>query len=232
MKNKNKIIITISLLFLMSLFGQAKAATYQENSVKVAKGLNYYIVQPVAGLVVFAGDNLSEPFKNYYFPKEVIDGIAVAGEKIEKILGTLFNKTGNILAGIANHLPRYSEVAYDTSDFLVKAPSVFKDWGKIFEVTGQALAIIPNNLPNLNEVAVSLGNPLFKATIKFKESAVITVAFLNESLDNLVEASKTEIYPYTQKITARAKANLEDNFNKVIGITSAKGASSPSLYKR
>lgn len=237
MKTKTKLILitALLLLFLVTSFGQAKAATYYENSGKIVSGLDKYIYQPTVDLIKFTGNHLALTFKS--FPPFVIatkgyfKGIAYLGEKVEKSLGTLFFKTGNFLAVIPQNLPDLSEVSRDSADFFVSGISVFKDSGQIFKISGDTLAVIPNNLPNLEEVSVDVGNFFISIGDKVHKSVVISVTFFNETFNNLTNTPRKQSYPYTQKLLTKVKNNLEYNFiDKVIGIQTAKGSKSPNLY--
>jgi hypothetical protein len=226
---KTILTISLALLFLITSIGQARATAGQAKTTGtdkgidnlIVKGLNKYIWEPTVDLAVFTGQNLGRTFKS--FPPAVaaakgyFKGTAYLGKVAEDTLGALFNKTGNLLAGVGQHLPNLPQVSQDTGNFVASSIAVFDQSGQIFKAGGDVLAIIPNNLPNLTEVSVDLGNLLINSGERVNEA----VAFFQETYNNLTSAPQKQSYPRTQNLISNARRNLENNFNRIIGATSA-----------
>ncbi|MBU1131527.1 hypothetical protein KJ840_05345 [Patescibacteria group bacterium] len=192
MKTKIKIffIIALVLLFLMTSFGQAKAATYYENSSKIVKGLNEYLCRPVVDLVFFTGRNLIRIFSHRPFLSQSLladynSGMAYVSKKVEQGLGTFFYQAGKRLAAAPNNLPRLEKVKTSWNNFFSRAEKeineslitsadfleeTFKNWNasaeqKIYPYTQQLITRAENNLESnfhkmLNVSAVRTAVPL------------------------------------------------------------------------
>jgi len=207
------------LLFLITWANEAKAATYQENSRLIVRGLNENIGRPVADLIIYTGNCLAWPYKSFYLPpkfvKTALGDLNHLGMVFSNSAGKLFAQTGNLLAIMPHNLPKVQTVGASTARVLAKAMSPFKNWGKIFEVSGRALAIVPNNLPDLLEVNADVGNFLINAEKRVQGSVMITLAFFNETVNNLTNNPPKEFYPQTQKLITSAKNNLDNNFYQI-----------------
>jgi len=222
MKNQKLIILILGLLFLVSPFGQVKASTYYQRSGDVVNVMDQFIIMPLEQLAVLTGDNLVRTF-NAFPPfgiavRGYLKSFAYIGGQAKNILGPLFVKTGDLLAIIPNNFPNFFQVSQDSADFFADAISVFNGGGKFFKTAGDLLAVIPQNLPDLDQVSADVGNFLLASSAMAEESLVTTVAFFQESFNNLTTVPKQNFYPQTQKLMSQTKNQLDANYNKAIGL--------------
>jgi hypothetical protein len=148
-KTKTKIILIMSLtlLFLITSIGQAKAATvYRVDYNVIAKSLHHYLWEPTVDLAVFTGQNLAGI--SQYLPslidisRDTGNFAALAISNFDHT-GQVFNAAGDALAIIPNNLPNFKKISIGYGNLLIDSNKRINDVVVFFQKTFSNLTDTP-----------------------------------------------------------------------------------------